>query len=72
MQSANVIDIKCPYCNGTDFKQEIVETYWRYIDGSCEVTGYEDDSTRDLDPGIIRCRSCDSDCSHLFDDVEIE
>lgn len=64
--------IKCPNCGANKFKQEILETYYRYIDEKGRVSGYEDDFTHDIESGIIRCIECDADCNRLFDDIEIE
>ncbi len=72
MQNTEVQQIICPLCGGTKFKQEITETYFRFINNRGKVVEYEDDYTRDLDAGIIRCTKCDADCSHSFDKIEIE
>lgn len=64
--------IRCPSCGNAKFKQEIVETYFRYIGSDGKVSEYEDDFTHDIDPGIIRCAKCGADCTDLFDEIEIE
>jgi hypothetical protein len=64
--------MKCPICGSKSFKQEIVETYYRYIDEKGQVTEYEDDFTHALEFRPIRCANCDTECDDLFEDVEIE
>lgn len=63
---------KCPVCGGIEFKQEIMEIYFRRINNRGEITEYEDDFTHDIKLGPIRCIKCENDCSELFNDVEIE
>jgi len=72
MNDITIREVKCPSCGGKRFKQEIVETYYRYINEKGEVTGYEDDYYHDIDLDVIRCRGCGTDCTDLFDDVDIE
>lgn len=72
MKKVTFQQVKCHSCGGNTFRQEILETYFRYIDGKGKVFEYEEDFTHDIDYGIIRCVRCDTDCTNLFDGIEIE
>jgi|GEM_PF-3899026 len=64
--------ICCPCRGGAKFKQEVVETYLRYIGSDGKVSEYETDFTHDIDPGVMCCAKCGADRTNLFDETEIE
>lgn len=72
MENANYGSILCPLCGGNSFKQDVLESYYRYIDGKGNVIRYDDDFDKDVQFGVIRCEKCDADCSKLFADIEID
>ena len=65
MESTNS-KVICPSCGSGKFRQEVLEVYYRYLDGHGVVSGLECDLTHDFEFGTIRCVKCGRDCDGLI------
>jgi len=52
MKSTNS-SVICPSCGGKKFRQEVVEVYYRYLDGHGVVLEFECDLTHDFEFRIV-------------------